>query len=190
MPEASPIFAAVFLAGVACGVYVLVRGVERPRATRGGMPRVDSFGREVGAGAVSVRLAVAAAVLVSIGLVGYLGVRGLALSAVAAGLLGAAAALVMAPVFARRIRRWAERAAMEATADPRYVLQGHVARVVRVATEEERARVEYTANGRRVVAPAECVDHSALVVGADVVIDRVDTGVVYVEPWSRVEQRL
>lgn len=47
-----------------------------------------------------------------------------------------------------------------------------------------------TANGQRVVAAAESVDHMPLVVGVDVVIDRLEAGVVYVEPWSRVEQRL
>lgn len=190
MIHSSLIFAAFFLAGVACGVYVIVRGVERPGAPATGVPRVDAFGREVGTGSISVRAAVAAATLVSIGLVGYVGTRVLDLSVASASVLGIAVAVVMAPVSARHVRRWAERAAAEAATDPRYVLQGHVARVIHGATSEERAQVAYTANGQRVVAPAECIDHSALVAGTDVVIDRVDAGVVYVEPWTRVEQRL
>jgi hypothetical protein len=46
------------------------------------------------------------------------------------------------------------------------------------------------ANGRRVVAPARSLDHAPLVQGEDVVIDRLEDGVVYVESWTRVEERL
>jgi hypothetical protein len=182
-------FAALFLLGVAGAVYVLVRGVERPRG-KGPSPPVDAFGREVGVGVVSLRAPVAATALLASGLVGSILVRVAALPLWATVLWSAAAAVVAAPVSARLVRRWALRAAVDNAPDPRYALQGHIAQVVQPATERAPAAVKYTANGRQVVAPARCLDETPLVPGMEVVIDRLEDGVVYVEAWAQVEQRL
>jgi hypothetical protein len=190
MPAVNPaaLFAALFLLGVAGTVYVIVRGVERP--ARNAPPPVDAFGRETDVGRVSLRAPVAAAALLALGSVGSMLVRFTTLPAWAAFAWGAAAAAVVAPVSARLIRGWAMRAAREDVPDPRYALQGHIAQVVRAATEREPASVTYTANGRRVVTSAYSLDQTPLVPGTDVVIDRLEDGVVYVEAWARVEQRL
>jgi hypothetical protein len=98
-------------------------------------------------------------------------------------------AAVLATIAVRRaVARWAGYAVEHDRTDERFVLQGHVARVVGVGPD--RAEVEYTANGRRVVAPARSVSGALLAVGSEVVIERVDEGIVYVEAWSLVEQRL
>jgi len=180
-------FAAAFLLGVATGVYVIVRGVERPRRTTA---PVDDFGRESGIGKLSFRAPFVAASLLSAGLVGYLLVRFGSLSGWHAGLWAVASAAVVSPIAARFVRRWAFQAAMDDAPDPRYALQGHIATVVEAPSEHELARVAYTANGRRVVAAALSVDRSPLSPGAEVVIDRLEDAVVYVEAWDRVEERL
>jgi hypothetical protein len=190
MPTVNPaaMFAAIFLLGVAGAVYVIVRGVERP-ARHASLP-VDAFGRETGVGKVSLRAPVVAAALIALGSVGSTLVRLTTWPAWAALAGGAAAAAVAAPVSAWLVRRWAMRAAVEDLPDPRYALQGHIARVVQAAAGREPASVTYTANGRRVVAAACSLDQTPLVAGTDVVIDRLEDGVVYVEAWARVEQRL
>ncbi|HSA56311.1 MAG TPA: hypothetical protein VLE53_11450 [Gemmatimonadaceae bacterium] len=180
-------FAAAFLLGVASAVYVLVRGVERPRRA---VTPVDDFGRESGVGKLSLRAPVLATSLLSVGLVGYVLVRVGSLSAWHAALWGVVIAAVASPVAARVVRRWAFRAATDDAPDPRYALQGHIAQVIEPATEHQLARVEYTSNGRRVVAAACSLDHAPLVPGTEVVIDRLEDAVVYVEAWAQVEQRL
>lgn len=182
-------FAAVFLLGIAAAVYVIVRGVERsPR--RVSAPTIDDFGRETGVGKLSLRAPVLAACLISAGLIGYVLARFGSLAPWHAALWGLAAASVAGPIAARFVRRWAIRAAIDDAPDPRYSLQGHIAQVIEGAPEHELARVEYTANGVRVVAAARSLDESPLVPGAEVVIDRLEDGVVYVEAWAQVEQRL
>ena len=181
-------FAAAFLLGVATAVYVIVRGVER--LPRRAAPLVDAFGRETGLGKLSLRAPVLAACLMSAGLVGYLLARFGSLAAWHAALWGLAAAVVTGPVTARFVRQWAIRAAIDDAPDPRYSLQGHIAQVVEPATEHQLARIEYIANGRRVVAAARGVDDMPLVPGTEVVIDRFEEAVVYVEAWDRVEERL
>lgn len=182
-------FAFAFLLGIAGAVYVIIRGVERPRG-RGSGVQVDEFGREMGMGTLSLRAPIAAAGLLAAGLVGYPLARFTSLPLSALVPLAAGAALLAAPLAAYLVRQWAYRAATQDATDPRYSLQGHIAQVVSVATEHEPARVEYMANGRRVIAPAKGIDADHLAIGAEVVIDRLEDGVVYVESWGRVEQRL
>ncbi|HEX7123635.1 MAG TPA: hypothetical protein VF178_14765 [Gemmatimonadaceae bacterium] len=182
-------FAFAFLLGIAGAVYVIIRGVERPRR-RGSAVQVDDFGREMGVGFVSLRAPTIAACLMAAGLVGYPLARFTTMPIVALVAVAAGAAVLAGPVAARLVRRWAYKAATQDATDPRYLLQGHIAMVVRDATEHEPAQVEYTANGRRVIAPAKGIDTDHLVPGTEVVIDRLEDGVVYVEPWGRVEQRI
>lgn len=182
-------FAAAFLLGVATAVYVIARGVERaPR--RVPAPVIDAFGRETGVGKLSLRAPILAACLMAAGLVGYLLARFGSLATGRAVLWGLAAAAVAGPVAARFVRQWATRAAVEDVPDPRYSLQGHIAQVIEPATEHALARIVYTANGVRVVAAARGVDDTPLLAGAEVVIDRLEDAVVYVESWDQVEQRL
>lgn len=182
-------FAAAFLLGVATAVYVIVRGVERP-PRRAAAPMVDAFGRETGVGKLSLRSPILAACLMSAGLVGYLLARFGSLAWWHAALWSLASAAVAGPIAARFVREWAVRAAVDDAPDPRYSLQGHIAHVVEPATAHQLAQVEYTANGIRVVAAARGVDDRPLLPGTEVVIDRLEDAVVYVEAWDRVEQRL
>jgi hypothetical protein len=43
---------------------------------------------------------------------------------------------------------------------------------------------------RKYATPALSLDGTAVAAGTEVVIDRLEEGVAYVEPWVQVEQRL
>jgi hypothetical protein len=85
------------------------------------------------------------------------------------------------------VAKWAVKGAHDDTAE---LLQGHVATVTRGATESAPAEITYVLNGVRSVVPAQPVDDARLTMGAEVVIERIENGVAYVEAWSQVEQRL
>jgi membrane protein implicated in regulation of membrane protease activity len=183
------LFALTILMGTAAGVCFVARGVERRVRGREHLG-IDEFGRETGPGHIALGVPVVAAVLIGFGIVGYaalrLGATGLLL-AIGSGLIGALLAGVLA---ARIVARWAEYAAEHDVHDVRFVLQGHVATVIQAGEDDAPAEVEYNANGRRVVVPARSVDDSPLAKGTEVVIERLEGGIVYVEAWTHVEERL
>ena len=78
--------------------------------------------------------------------------------------------------------------------DPRYRFQGHVARVIRAM--QPRGRIVFDFDGRRIELEAVWSPESgASFEGAgklddEVVIERVDGDVAYVEPWAVIEERL
>lgn len=131
-----------------------------------------------------------AALFFAFGLTGYLVERSLTwpwwgalLSALAAG--GAAFALQ-----SLLIARWAIPSARAEEPDARYLLQGTLAQVTRASTGEQAGELIYDLDGHQCALPVRSLDGSALTVGTDVVIDRVEQGIAYAEPWSAVEQRL
>jgi membrane protein implicated in regulation of membrane protease activity len=79
--------------------------------------------------------------------------------------------------------------------DPRYRFQGHVARVTQAFTNGV-GRIAFSYEGKRIELGATWSPESgADMTGAgrledEVVIERVDGDIAYVEPWATVEQRL
>jgi len=124
------------------------------------------------------------------GLAGYAAARLGATALVRPLVIGVAVGLLASVLAARVVIRWAAYAVVHDTPDQRFVLQGHVATVTHGGTGDLPGEIEYTANGRRVVAPARNVSRSPLMAGPEVVIDRLEDGVAYVEAWTRVEERL
>ena len=182
-------FALTILIGIAAAVFFVGRGVER--RTRGRLHfGVDEFGRESGPGRIALGVPIVAAVLIGWGVAGYtalrLGVTG-SVRLMGSGALGG---LISGLLAARLVARWAEYAAAHDVPDERFVLQGHVATVIRAGEDGSPAEVEYNANGRRVVVSARSLDDSPLTKGAEVVIERLEGGIVYVEAWTHVEERL
>lgn len=83
--------------------------------------------------------------------------------------------------------------------DPRYRFQGHVARIVSTIEGESDAagsgRIAFVVDGQRVELrarwlPGNSVSPRLGSVDSEVVIERVDGDVAYVEPWTLVEGRL
>lgn len=183
------VYLTAFIVGLVLNIYFVIRGAERWRGSDVAR-RLDSFGRELTLGTVSVRTPVAASLLSSFGLVGYVLSRyagfetwpTLGLSALVAGLAILSAVLV--------VKKWAVPHALKDIPDERYLLQGQLATVTRTIPAGGEGEVEYMIDDRRFTIPARTIDGAELAKGVDVVVERVEDGKVFVEEWALVEQRL
>jgi membrane protein implicated in regulation of membrane protease activity len=174
------LFLASFIGGLLFAVRIMLFGVERPRP----------FGSE---GEASFRLtpAVIAAFLIVFGFAGYVALRtgaGQPATLLIAGVAGLAAAAAAAQM----VRRWWAITPEHDPDDPRYVLQGHVARVARAipAGDGGEGEIEFEVEDQRRLVRARSVDGQAVDAGTEVVIERIDDDLAYVEPWVIVEKRL
>jgi len=100
------------------------------------------------------------------------------------------AAVLGAILATRAVARWATQAAKQDVVDERYLLQGHPAEVVAAIASAGSGEIAYMVGGKRYAVSAQSLDGTPVAVGTEVVIDRVENGVAYVEPWAQVEQRL
>jgi len=192
------LFALSFLAGTVLSVFVMLVGVVRPPG--GSVPEIPAgtgpfVSRErliAAAGRMSARyhLPVLAAFTFCFGLLGYALSRLTQLGSVAqlaiAGVAGGGLAIFAATVVAR----WALPAARMDVPDERYLLQGHFARVVREVTAAHPGLVSVEINGVSHTAPALSLLGENISPGTEVVIERVEDEVAFVEPWTTVERRI
>ncbi|MFN8573626.1 MAG: hypothetical protein U0132_16345 [Gemmatimonadaceae bacterium] len=177
----------LLFAGLAIGAVAMWRGIERRDPKH---PAVDRLGREAPELPVSPSpLAVAGGFLCA-GIVGYeltvhsaMGPAIVLLVAAGAGACGAFAATVL-------VTRWAIPSALAAPEDPRYSLQGIPGKVLNSIGHDAAGTIAYEANGQSVTLPAKSVDSSVISAGTDVIIERIEQGIAFVEPWSHVETRL
>ena len=173
------VFLGAFLAGLILTVISMLIGVERGgpvvRFTPGARPRVR-LTRPIIAGFAML-----------FGVLGYQLTKHTTLGPISTLLLAATAGGVGILGSVLLVAKWAVKGAHDDTAE---LLQGHVATVTREATSSEPAEITYVLNGVRSVVPAKSVDDARLVNGAEVVIERIEGGVAFVEAWSQVEQRL
>ena len=192
------LFALLFITGTVLGVFVMLVGVVRPHAgpnpeiPAGTGPFVSRDRLVAAAGKMSARyhLPVLAAFTFCFGLLGYalsrltqLGsVAQLAIAGVAGGGLAVSAAALVA--------RWALPAARKDIPDERFLLQGHFAQVVQQVTTDRPGLVSLEINGVRHTAPAVSLLGDAIAAGTEVVIDRIENQVAFVEPWTTVERRI
>lgn len=173
------LFLICFVAGLLLAVRVMIYGVERPREAHPSGER-------------SFRLSPALIVAFSVvfGATGYgLTKRNIggdsSRLAVATG-LGVLAAVVAAWL----VRRWWTVTPEHDVDDERYVLQGHLARVTKPIQAGVEGEVTFEfANDRRVLR-ARNLDEGSLAIGTDVVIERIEDDLAYVEAWAEVEKRL
>jgi membrane protein implicated in regulation of membrane protease activity len=183
------LFLAAFIAGLVLNIYFVIRGAERWRGSDVAR-RLDAFGRELTLGAVSLRTPVVASCASTFGLVGYVLSRyaglsvwpTLAIAALVAGLAVTSAILL--------VKKWAVPQAMKDVPDERFVLQGQLATVTRAIPFGGEGEVAYIIDEKHFTIPAQSINGNPLDAGVDVVVERVEDGVVYVEEWALVEQRL
>lgn len=185
------LFLVAFVAGLLVAVRVMFFGIERPTHTAAPTDPPPLVPR------VRFSYAAVAAFAVVFGVVGYLLLRsgaasGLTLAiAVAAGVVAAALSVWGAAAWARVLPE-------HDVEDPRYVLQGHLARVTAPIGAGRDGEIVYEIGDERRTARARLVeesgdaapDDSSVAVGTEVVIERIDDDVAYVEPWQQVEKRL
>lgn len=180
------VFVVAMIAGFGLGVRVMISGVLRAKPAHSG-------GSALAVDRVAIGRPVLAVIGTAFGLAGVTLTRVTSLGLVArvgvAGVLAALAA-ILAVVVIRRWARASDAAPPSAEDDPRFALQGLPARVTRPIGAGVLGEVEYEVDGRRQVTPARSVDAAPIAVDVEVIIERVDRGVTWVEPWAQVEQRM
>jgi hypothetical protein len=70
------------------------------------------------------------------------------------------------------------------------VLTGHIARVTAAISAAAAGAVAYTLEGMRHDVAAMSLDGSPIQAGVDVVIERIENGLAFVERWEVVEGRI
>jgi hypothetical protein len=179
-----PIFLASFLLGLLLGVFAMLHGVERP-------PRGDARWAAADATPVArLNLPALAGFATAFGATGYLLLRYSTLSTVPVLVLAAAAGALGALGAVALVAKWAVPGAANDVEDPRYVLQGHLARVTSAIDGGGLGEIAYVVDGVRYVTPAASLDGGPVAADAEVVIERIEEGVAHVERWAVVEQRL
>lgn len=130
-----------------------------------------------------------AAFAVGFGAVGYplasrttLPAWGVLLIAIGGGALAISAMITL-------LARWALRGVRTAPGEVDEI-QGQLAIVSREISLTGTGEISYEQLGKQIHISARALSDKPLPVGADVVIDRIENGVAFVEEWAAVEQRL
>lgn len=169
-------FLLVFVAGLGVAVYSMLQGVT-PGPTAGVATRVGTIT------APSV-----AAFAVTFGAIGYLCTTRTSVSyplVLVIALVGGGATIPLtAPLLAKLTRTRADDSSNELE------LEGQPARVMQTITESIPGEIAYEREGKEFRHRALNLIEGVLVPGRDVIIDRMEGGVAYVEDWDRVERRL
>jgi hypothetical protein len=171
------LFLTTFIGGLLLAVFAMLHGVEYTRRDRSRAPspffNVPSI----------------AAFAVAFGAVGYpLASRSRMsgwTSIVIAALSGAAATAGMFILLAR----WALRVGGSDPHDAEDI-QGQFALVSLEIRPDVQGEIVYEYFGQKLRAPARALGDEPLPPGSEVVIDRIEDGVAFVEAWAVVEQRL
>ena len=190
------LFLALFLAGLLSIVMFMLFGVERQgrvsvAALESGDP--ESWRRVLGATRdVRARIGLPglAAFATLFGMVGYVLSRYTTLPLAARLLLATlagGAALAIAIVL---VAKWAVPSARNDEIDERFLLQGHFGTVVAPVTAEGVGEISYELGGARFRLPARSLDGSPIDLDDEIVIERVEDGVAWVESWTHVEKRI
>ena len=171
------LFLAAFTGGLLLAVFAMLHGVEYTRRNRDHAPspffNVPSI----------------AAFAVAFGALGYPLASHTELSVLVTVLLAAAAGVAATAGMVVLLARWALRDGGLRAHDPEDI-QGQFASVSREITPEVQGEIAYESSGREVRAPARTLGNVSLPVGSEVVIDRIQDGIAFVEAWAVVEQRL
>jgi hypothetical protein len=174
------VFLVAFIGGLVLAVFAMLHGVEHARRRRNRSRAPSPF----------FNLPAVAAFAVGFGAVGYplvsrtiLPAWGIILIAIGGGALAITGMITL-------IARWALRGRSAALAADDHEIQGQLAVVTRDIMPSTVGEISYESHGRRQVVPARSLGVNAVPSGSDVVIDRIEDGVAYVEEWAVVELRL
>jgi hypothetical protein len=88
------------------------------------------------------------------------------------------------------LAQWAFRGISTASADEQHEIQGQLAVVTRDISVQAPGEILYGHLGRQIQIPARGLSTRSLLVGSEVVIDRIEDGIAFVEEWAVVERRL
>jgi membrane protein implicated in regulation of membrane protease activity len=174
----SAVYIGAFIAGLFAGVAIMLFGIERQ----------PSAGLVASSSSVRHWLPLVAAFAVCFGAAGYSLSRLLSAT-------GALVASLIAGIAGGLLTRWlvakSESMPVEHDVDDeRYVLQGHVARVVASIAAGREGRISFDYGEEHRTLRARSLDDISVEEGTEVVIERIEGDLAYVEPWLQVEQRL
>lgn len=170
------LFLSFFIAGLLLGVTSMIAGIDREQ----------SRGRWV----KYLNLPTLGTAAVLFGIVGYPLAKYTSLHPGALVAIAAAAAIAGGAAMVGIIAGWAVPSAARDVPDERYLLQGHLARVTRPIEESQGGEIAFEVEGRRQIATAASLDGTSIAVDAEVVIERVENGVAYVERWTTIAKQL
>lgn len=191
------LFLAALLLGLVLGVFIMLLGVERrPRRSNQGSGTPSPFASRESLTAASneisarFHLPIVAAFATMFGGTGYLltryaslGKAGQVLIAAGAGALLAAAAVIL-------IAKWAIPSARRDVPDERYLWQGMFGHVTVSIDRGSPGCITVEVDGTRHAVSAVSLAGDTIGEGSDVVIERIEGGMAFVEPWAAVERRL
>lgn len=169
-------FALILLAGLVVGVIAMIGGIDRKQRH--------------GAWVKYFNLPTTGAAAALFGIVGYPLAKYSSLSTLAMIAIAGAAALAAAGGMVAVIAGWAVPSAALHAEDPRFALQGHPARVSQSMTAGHPGEIIFGHDGARRSVPARGLDGTSIDAGVEVVIERIEDGVAYVELWSNIEREL
>ncbi len=172
------VFLAVFLLGLILGVLSMLIGIDRTRKPW----------REHKAGLLN--LPTGGAFFTALGVTGYLAARYSTWTPstnIGLGLLTgvAAAAGAFGMLFG-----WAVPSAKKEVEDERYLLQGYLGQVTRAVGATTPGEISYEENGKHHLVSARGLNDAPIAVGTEIVIERVENGVAFVELWETIEKQL
>jgi hypothetical protein len=170
------VFLASFIGGLLLAVFAMLHGVEHARRNRSRAP--SPF----------FNLPVIAAFAVGLGAAGYPLVSRTRLPSWAILLIAIASGGLAISGMITLLARWALRAGPSSGHNDE--IQGQLAVVTQEIAPGSAGEIAYEHLGRQLRVPARALSERSLSVGAEVVIDRIESGIAFVEEWSVVEQRL
>ncbi|HEY4131420.1 MAG TPA: NfeD family protein [Gemmatimonadaceae bacterium] len=173
------LYLASFVGGLLLAVQIMIAGVERPRAKHPAGERTFRL---------SPPIIVAFALI--FGIVGYLMHQRQTGSDLTQFITAVVLGVISAVIAAQLVRKWWKVTPEHEVDDERYVLQGHLARVTKPIRSDVDGEVVFELGDERRVLKARSLDDNALAAGDDVVIERIENDIAYVESWIEVEKRL
>jgi hypothetical protein len=173
-------FLVAFIGGLVLAVFAMLHGVGYMRRGRNRSRAPSAF----------FNLPAVAAFAVGFGAVGYplasrtrLPAWGIVLIAIGGGALAITAMITL-------LAQWALRGLPVPLLLDDHEIQGQLAVVTSDITPSRNGEISYDHLGRRELAPARSLGLRVISAGSEVVIDRIEDGVAFVEEWAVVEQRL
>jgi len=172
------LFLVAFIAGLVLAVIAMLHGVEHTRRKTSRAP--SPF----------FNLPAFAAFFIGFGAVGYPIASRSRLPDWAVLLVAAASGALTISAMIMLLARWALRGAVAKSAADEHEIQGQLAVVTQDIAATALGEIAYELLGRQVKVPARTLNGKPLSAGAEVVIDRIEAGVAFVEEWAIVEQRI
>jgi len=172
------VFLAAFIAGLVLAVFAMLHGVEHTRRNRSRAP------------SPYFNLPALAAFATGFGVVGYPIASRTSLPGWGILLIGAASGALSVSGMITLLASWALRGASTSPAVDEHEIQGQFALVTKDISRATPGEISYELAGHPTKISAKSLGRQTLPVGTEVVIDRIENGVAFVEEWSVVEQRI